>query len=114
MNIINIQSVSNLKNVFSLMHDSEFAENDFNYDEEKHLFNISTVSSKMKYSMELYNVIECKFFNLENITKGKATGGVFNYVKIENKGHDLMIVSQDLRISLRLASIRGKFKEESV
>jgi hemerythrin superfamily protein len=114
MNLIKIQTVSDLKNIFSLMHDSEFTENDFNFDEEKHLFQISTVSSKMKYSIELYNVVGCKFFNLENITKGKATGGIFNYVKIENKGHNLMIISQDLRISLRLASIRGEFKEESV
>ncbi len=114
MNIIKIQNITDLKYSFSLMHDSEFTENDFNYDKEKHLFRINTVSSKMKYSVELYNVVGCEFFNLDNITKGKATGGVFNYVKIENKGQNLIIISQDLRIGLNLASIEGEFKEESV
>lgn len=108
-----IKNIEDLKIAAGEMHDSEFNEKDFEFNSERKVFFLNTFSpdpAGKKYLLELYNIDKYTPFNLDKIKKGKATGGVFNGIEIKNNGLDLIVVSQDLRIKLRLNKLAGKFE----
>lgn len=111
-----IKNIDDIKVVIGKMHDSEFTDQDFGFDQKKEIFFLRSHSSeilfkeKKEFHLELYNVKEYNPLNLDKIRKGKALGGVFNYIKIKNNGLGLIIVSQDLKIVLRLSKLEGEFK----
>lgn len=107
-----IKSIKDIKLVRGEMHDSEFAEGDFGFDSESKVFHLKSHSpdSRQDFYLEFHNVEMYDPRNLEKVRKGKATGGVFNTIKIRSKGLKLTLLSQDLHIVLRLSEIGGKFE----
>ena len=110
INTMEIQSIKDIKLVRDIMHDSEFTEEDFDFDCEQKFFRIKSHSPDTgeNFSLELHNVKTYDPQNLDKIRKGKATGGVFNTIKIKRKGLKLIILSQDLHIVLTLDKIEGQ------
>jgi len=97
------------------MHDSEFEEKDFGFDSEKKLFYLNSHSpevSRKKFYLEFYNVEKYIPLNLDKIKQGKAIGGVFNDIRIRNNGLHLTLISQDLRIILKLSKLEGRFEQK--
>ncbi len=124
---MDVLSVSDLREVSNLMHDSEFGEEDFGYDEKNKIFHINTempifekkffclekrvpgqINERFKF--ELHNIEKYNPRNLNKIRMGKGLGGVFNFIKIRDKGHKLTIVSQELHIDLELSKLEGVFE----
>jgi len=108
-----IKNIGDLKIAAGEMHDSEFKENDFGFNYEKKSFFLNTFSpdtSNRIYFLELDNVDKYSPLNLDKIKKGKATGGVFDSIEIKNNGLDLVVISQDLRIKLKLNKLAGRFE----
>ena len=110
---MDINSVEDIKKVVAEMHDSEFEEKDFSFDEKNKVFLLKSrcpSDNSKVFSLEIYNVEEYKPLNLDKVNEGKAFGGVFNNIIIKDNGLDLEIISQDLKISLSLSSLEGKFE----
>jgi len=108
-----IKNIEDLKRVVGEMHDSEFIGKDLNYDSQKKTFNLKSRSSDRlhKFHLAIYNVEEYTSINLDKVNEGKATGGVFNDIGVKNQGLNLEIISQDLRIKLRLGKLAGSFNK---
>jgi hypothetical protein len=109
---MDIRTKKDLENAAGEMHDSEFCENDFSFDPVKRIFYLDSFSPEIpgkKFHLEFYNVEEYNPINLEKIKKMQATGGVFNNILFKENNHELTILSQDLKIILRLKSLDGKF-----
>jgi hypothetical protein len=124
---MDVSSVSDLKGVSVLMHDSEFGIEDFGYDSKNKQFHISTnvpvferrllflwkrvpntISEKLY--LELHNVEKYNPKNLDRIKAGKGLTGVFNFIRIRNNGRKLTLVAQDLCIELELSKLEGRFE----
>lgn len=120
-----ITSISDLKDVFAKMHDSEFTENDFKYNPDENKFILLThiitmqgkiiqtrapIQSGKRFRLELLNIVKYKS-NLGQLIVGKSTFGVFDHVRIRDAGKKLTIISQDLRIELELDQLAGNFDE---
>ena len=71
----------------------------------------TSIQSDKHFCLELLNVTKYNPIGLEKIKLGKGISGVFNYIKIQDHGKKLTIVSQDLRIELELTQLAGNFKE---
>lgn len=109
-----INTVEDIKIVAGKMHDSEFTEENFNYDPQKKTFSLTTVYPELegkKFSLKFFNVEFFKPINLEKVKINKAIGGVFNDIQIKNNGLDLTILSQDLKINLKLDKLTGELIE---
>jgi hypothetical protein len=111
--VIEIGSIDSIKTVVGEMHDSEFAAADFGFDSEKKTFFLKSTSfsqpSKI-FFLQFNNVEQYEPKNLEKINKGKALAGIFNDIIIRNNGLVLEILSQDLRILLKLSKLEGIFR----
>jgi len=120
-----IVSENDLKEVAAKMHDSEFSDADFNFNSDEKKFVLRTHAVTMQgrffqtraptqsgkcFRLELSNVAKYKT-NLEKLKFGKSIAGVFNYIKIRNKGKKLTLISQDLYIKLELTQLAGRFDE---
>ena len=107
-----VKSIKDIILIEGYLHDSEFGGEDFGFDAESKIFHLKSYSKEFgkEYYFEFHNVEMYDSRNLDKIRKGKATGGVFNMFKIRSKGRKLTILSQDLRIILRLSEIAGKFE----
>jgi len=108
-----IKNIKDVKIAAGEMHDSEFEEKDFGFDSEKKIFYLRSHSPEVlgkEFYLEFYNVEKYVPLNLDKIKEGKAIGGVFNYIKIGNDGRDIMLISQDLKIKLKLNKLEGKFE----
>lgn len=108
-----IKCIEDVQRVADEMHDSEFQEKDFSFDSEKKTFHLKSYSADIpgkEFYLELHNVEIYEPRNLERIKKGKATGGVFNKIKIGNNGLKLTLISQDLNVVLSLIKIADKFE----
>ena len=108
-----IKNVEDLKKAIDEMHDSEFAGNDFGFYSDKKIFYLNSHSREIlgkEFYLEFYNVEEYIPLNLDKIKEGKAVGGVLNNIKIGNNGLDLTLISQDLKIILRLTKLEGKLE----
>ena len=112
---MDIKGVEDLKKVIEVIHDSEFNDKDLKYDPQKRVFSLTTwTSDRLKeFVLDIYNVEEYKPINLDKANKGQATGGVFNDIAIKDEGLNLEIISQDLRIKLRLSKLGGSFIQVS-
>lgn len=108
-----IVSESDLKKISAIMHDSEFTDADFGFDpkEKKFYLHSRITQSGKQLRLEIFNVNKYNPKNLEKINAGKALGGVFNFIKTSGDCKKLIIVSQDLRIELRLTDLSGSFEE---
>ena len=121
-----IKTIKDIKSISGIMHDAEFSGGDFSFEPvtRKFFFNARAVTmqgrffqtrapiqSGKRFHLELCNVEEYTPVNLDKILAGKAFGGVLNYIKIRNNGRNLTIVSQDLRIELKLSKLEGLFEE---
>ena len=109
MKIIN---VNDLQTVCGYMHDSIFREEDFGFDPQKKKFHLKSrcCETGREFYLELLNVETYNPVNLDKIIKEKATGGVFNTIRIKQKGLKLIILSQDLHIKLQLSKLTGEFR----
>ena len=110
---MDIKSVDDVKVVADKMHDSEFCAEDFGFDSNKKIFYLRTHLSEdivKKFILQICNVEEYDPINLDKIQERKATGGVFNTIKIKDQGHVLEILSQDLKILLKLSKLEGNFE----
>ncbi|MBI5024956.1 MAG: hypothetical protein HZC18_08200 [Candidatus Omnitrophica bacterium] len=108
-----IKSINDIKIVSGEMHDSEFKAEDFGFNSEEKIFFLkahSVDNSSKEFYLQFYNVKQYSPINLEKVNKGKATAGVFNNIKIRDKGLALEILSQDLRILLKLNKLDGKLE----
>jgi len=98
------------------MHDSEFTDEDFGFDSKNETFFLRSYSSRTsdkerkEFYLEIYNVKKYTPLNLEKIRKGEAIGGVFNTIDVKSNGLKLTIISQDLKIVLRLRKLEGILK----
>ncbi len=112
---MDIKGVEDLKKVIEVIHDSEFNDKDLKYDPQKRVFSLTTWTSDRlnEFVLDIYNVEEYKPINLDKVNKGQATGGVFNDIAIKDEGLNLEIISQDLRIKLRLSKLGGSFIQVS-
>lgn len=111
-----IKCIKDVEVVAGEMHDSEFEEKDFGFDSEKKIFYLKSHSPEVSgkgFYLEFYNVEKYTPLNLNKIKEGKATGGVFNNIKIRNNGLGLTLISQDLKIILKLSKLEGKFEIKS-
>lgn len=109
---MNIKNIADLKRIVGEMHDSEFEGKDFFYDAERKIFTLKSRCSSDKrkiFSLEIYNVEKYNLINLDKVNEGKALGGVFNDIRVDSTGLELKIISQDLKISLSLSKLEGKF-----
>jgi len=110
---IKIESTADIKTVIGEMHNSEFTEEDFGFDAKNETFFLRSYSSKIssnerkEFYLEIYNVKKYNLLNLDEIKKGKVTGGVLNTIDIGHNGLKLSIISQDLNIVLRLSKLKG-------
>ena len=123
-----IKEKKDIKLVSAIMHDSEFCDKDFAFDsiENKFVLNAryvtmqggrflktrSPIQKDICFHLEFWNVTKYDAINLDRILEGRGMGGVFNYIKIRDRGRKLTLVSQDLRIVLELSEIRGTFDVE--
>lgn len=108
-----IRCRGDLERAVGEMHDSEFQERDFGVDVENKRFHIRSYSvegQRREFLLELYNVEEYTPLNLERIRQGRAMGGVLDDIRVKEQGLDLTLVSQDLRIRLKLSKLEGKFE----
>jgi hypothetical protein len=108
-----IETLDDIKILSGEMHDSEFKLEDFGYDSEKKIFYLKTrlpEKTSESFLLEFYNVEEYNPVNLEKIKMGNAMGGVFNKIKIRDNGLTLEIISQDLKILLKLSKLGGRFE----
>jgi len=105
-----IESPRDVKTVVAMMHDSEFTEADFGFDAEKERFFLKSYSPfrQETFNLQFHNVEKYKTVNLDKIPQRKATGGVFNYIKIRKRGLKLTLVSQDLRIVIEMSKLEGE------
>lgn len=105
-----IESVKDIREIVDEMHDSEFSEADFRFDSNEKTFFLKSYSpiSKKQFLLRFYNVEKYQVVNLDKIREGKATGGIFNDIRIRNGGLNLTLLSQDLRIIIELSKIEGK------
>ena len=123
-----IRCVEDIKSASNLMHDSEFTDADFSFDSIRKKFVLRTHPVFMQgkivqkrapmqpdkyFRLELSNVAKCKT-NLKKLNFYKSIAGVFDYIKIQNNGNKLTIVSQDLRIELELTELSGRFEEVQI
>ena len=108
-----INTIEDLRQVEGMLHDSEFREEDFGFNSDNKKFQLKSQSSdspSKKFCLEIFNVVEYSSLNLEKVRQGKAVGGVFDYIKIADQGLALEIVSQDLKIRLRLSKLEGRLE----
>jgi hypothetical protein len=107
-----VKCIKDIIGIDGHLHDSELGGEDSRFDAESKIFHLKSYSKEFgkEYYLEFRNVEKYDPLNLDKIRKGKATGGVFNMFKIRSKGRKLIILSQDLRIILRLSKISGKFE----
>lgn len=107
-----IKDIKDIKFAAGEMHDSEFKEKDFSFDSERKTFRLKSYSKELpgrEFYLEFYNVEEYKPLNLDKVRENKATAGVFEDIKIGNNGLNLNIISQDLKIKLKLIKLEGEF-----
>lgn len=123
-----IKEKRDIKLVSAIMHDSEFCDKDFAFDSTENKFVLSaryvtmqggrflkrrsSVQKDICFHLEFWNVLKCTPSNSDEIPEGRIVGGVFNYIKIRDRGRKLTLVSQDLRIVLELSGIGGTFDVE--
>ena len=105
-----IKKINDLKTAADLMHDSEFNGQDFGYDPREKVFYLKSRSTGKEFSLKVYNVEKYDPVNLEKINMKRATAGVFDDIRIEDKGLSVKILSQDLNIRLRLSKLEGKLE----
>jgi hypothetical protein len=110
---MDIKSVDDIGVVADKMHDSEFCAEDFGFDSRKKFFYLKTHLPKntvKKFILQICNVEKYDPINLDKIQARKATGGVFNTIKIKDQGRVLEILSQDLKILLKLSKLEGSLE----
>ena len=108
-----IEEIKDIKIVAGEMHDSEFEEKDFSFSPKEKTFILISYSPEIigrEFQLKFYNVEKYEAVNLDKIRIGKAMGGVFDNIKVEQGGLKLTLVSQDLSIILRLGKLEGEFE----
>ena len=117
-----IRNKDDINTVADVMHDTKFGLNDITYDSKKRIFLLTSQTAdidsppKEEFRLELYNVDKYIPRNLDKIERGKATGGIFNDIRIKG-GKDkleIILISQDLRIELESAKIEGRLERKEL
>ncbi len=111
-----IKSIEDIRDVIGKMNDSEFIDEDFGFDSKNETFFLRSYSSKTsskerkEFYLEIYNVKKYNLLNSDKIKEDTAIGKVFNTIDIKSNGLKLIIISQDLKIVLRLRKLEGILK----
>lgn len=113
---MDIKNIDDIKKIVDEMHDSEFDAEDFGFNADKKIFYLKSHSAQNdseEFYVHFYNVQKYNAVNLDKVNIGKATAGVFGDIKIRDNGLTLEILSQDLRILLKLNKLEGTFEKKS-
>lgn len=107
-----IRHIKDIKIVAGEMHDSEFAENDFSFNVLEKTFYLRSHSQNFsrEFHLNFFNVEYYDPINLEKVKAGRAVAGILNDIKIRKNGLVLELLSQDLKILLKLNKLEGIFE----
>lgn len=110
---MDINKAEDIKKIIGEMHDSEFDGSDLSFNPNKNIFYLKSycpTDRNKVFNLEIHNVEKYDPINLDKINKGKAMSGVFNNILIGDDGLKLTLVSQDLKIVLKINKLGGKFE----